>query len=56
MKKIKYYFNIAFINSVKWLYNHSTLFNKFLRKCARKQGRGHEMLLHMCLTDKPIDL
>ena len=56
MKRIKYYFNVAFISAVRWLYNHSMLFNKFLRSRARKQSPLQEILLDVLLTDKPIDV
>ena len=56
MKKIKYYFDIIFINAVKWLYNHSTCFSSLLRKRARKQGEMNLILLELFMAKEPIDV
>jgi len=56
MKKIKCYFNITFINAVKWLYNHSTWFSNLLRKRARKQGEMNLILLELFMAKEPIDV
>lgn len=56
MKTIKYYFNLAFISSFKWLYNHCNWFKKFVQKQALKQGEMNLILLELFMAKEPIDV
>ena len=56
MKKIKYYFNVVFVSSVKWLYNHCKLFRTFLKRRAAKQGEINLTLLELFMSKEPIDV
>lgn len=56
MKTIKYYFNLAFVSSFKWLYNHCNWFKKFVQKRALKQGEMNLILLELLMAKEPIDV
>ena len=56
MNKIKYYCNIAFVSSFKWLYNHCGLFKRFVQKRAKKQGEMNLILLELLMAKEPIDV
>lgn len=56
MKKIKYCFDVAFISSVKWLYNRCKLFRTFLNGRAAKQGEMNLILLELFMSKEPIDV
>lgn len=56
MNKIKYYYNIAFVSSFKWFYNHCNLFKRFVQKRAKKQGEMNLILLELFMAKEPIDV
>lgn len=56
MKKIKNCFDLFFVSSCKWLYNHCSLFRNFLKKQALKQGEINLVLLELFMSKEPIDV
>lgn len=56
MKKIKFYFNLAFISFFKWLYHHCNSFKRFIRNRAKKQGEINLFLLEFFMAKEPIDV
>ena len=47
MNKIKIYCSLAYINIIKWLFNHCLWVRKRMRDNAAKNGLGHLILLEM---------
>ena len=56
MKTVKYYFDLAFVSSFKWLYNHCNWFKKFVQRRALKQGEMNLILLELFMAKEPIDV
>ena len=56
MKKIKTYLDIAFISSIKWLYNHCNWFKRLMNKKAQRQGEMNLILLELFMAKEPIDV